>query len=148
MGRRRLKPGGDLSHYSAAHVLEQERNPAVSMRRPSDSPVAQPLRAFAVNVIDEPRLASFYRQVFGWSLERVRPGLFHVTPGPELEPSAPVSSTRLVEVADLDAALRAVQAGGGRLVFPKMPLRDLGFVAYCQDPDGNVLCLRQRTTRR
>lgn len=39
-------------------------------------------------------------------------------------------------VADLDAALGRVAAGGGEVVSPVIPIAD-GRFAYCLDPDGN-----------
>jgi predicted enzyme related to lactoylglutathione lyase len=105
--------------------------------------VQQPVptcREFEIETRSLARARRFYERVFGWQLlPTARKGVFVVSAGPG-EPS----STRLAEVLDLPACLTRVELHGGRVVIPTMTIRNLGWVAYVQDPDGNVLCLRQR----
>ena len=45
------------------------------------------------------------------------------------------------DVADLDAALERVKAGGGQVVNGPMPVPDGGRVAHCSDPQGAMFAL-------
>ncbi len=46
-------------------------------------------------------------------------------------------------MADIEAALKAVTAGNGKVVRGKPPVRGVGFTAYFEDPEGNVMGLVQ-----
>jgi predicted enzyme related to lactoylglutathione lyase len=48
-----------------------------------------------------------------------------------------------LEVPDLDAFLEKVAAVGGKTVVPRMPIPGLGWLACCDDTEGNVLGLMQ-----
>jgi predicted enzyme related to lactoylglutathione lyase len=48
-----------------------------------------------------------------------------------------------VDVADLDATLRALPEAGGTLALPKMAVPGVGWLAYVKDPDGNLCGLMQ-----
>jgi hypothetical protein len=43
-----------------------------------------------------------------------------------------------VAVASLDNALATIEKVGGKTVVPRMPITGVGYVAYCEDPDGNI----------
>jgi predicted lactoylglutathione lyase len=47
-------------------------------------------------------------------------------------------TTNTVGVESVDAAVTAVQSTGGKVVVPKMAIPTIGYLAYCQDPEGNV----------
>ncbi len=53
------------------------------------------------------------------------------------------STVVTLDVPDIDATLAGVVAHGGTIVAPKMPIGDMGFVAYFQDTEGNVVGLWQ-----
>ena len=48
-----------------------------------------------------------------------------------------------IDVDDLDAALKTVESLGGKQVGEKLPVGDMGFAAYFEDPEGNILGLWQ-----
>ena len=123
----------------------RERRTLRSRRRPSPM-MSAPASTFEILAADTERASRFYGDVFGWAVRpSPRRGHLRVAPPPiESVQDATPSPARLVEVLDLDSVLEAIVANGGRIIIAKLPLRDLGWVAYCADPDGNVLCLRQR----
>ena len=43
-----------------------------------------------------------------------------------------------IGVRSVEETLRSIEQRGGRTVVPKMPIQGIGWVAYCQDPEGNV----------
>ena len=47
------------------------------------------------------------------------------------------------EVASLDNTLSKATALGTIIALPKMPVPNMGWLAYIKDPDGNVLGLLQ-----
>ena len=59
--------------------------------------------------------------------------------------TAPERVTVTVGVADIDAALADVKKLGGKLVGKKMPVGNMGFSAYFEDTEGNVIGLFQST---
>ena len=53
------------------------------------------------------------------------------------------SNTRSVtiNVASIDEAEKRIQKNGGKMIRKKMPVGDMGFAAYFQDSEGNVVGL-------
>jgi predicted enzyme related to lactoylglutathione lyase len=48
-----------------------------------------------------------------------------------------------VDVASVDEAVKQIQGHGGKVVAPKMPIPGVGYLAYCQDPEGNTFGIMQ-----
>lgn len=48
------------------------------------------------------------------------------------------------ETADCAATAQRVAAAGGRVLQPKMDIGEFGFVAICQDSEGNTIGLHSR----
>jgi len=42
-------------------------------------------------------------------------------------------------VASLDEAVAKVEANGGKIVMPRTTVPEVGYLAYCQDSEGNTL---------
>jgi uncharacterized protein len=95
---------------------------------------------------DPDRTASFYEQMFGWSVSTANAMGYRsvascagrgidggIWPAP---PGAPESVQLYVEVEDIDAALARVQALGGTLIMPKQVLPDGDAMALALDPLG------------
>ena len=118
---------------------------------------------FAINADDVPRARTFYQTVFGWSFEPWGPpGFYLIDTGQE-----PVAAIRgalqerrelaprqkmigfecTINVADIDQAIRAIEANGGRLAAPKSHIPTVGTVAYFFDTEGNVAGIIQREAR-
>lgn len=106
---------------------------------------------FEVPADDPERARGFYRDAFGWDVTGWQGGVeyYLATTGPKDEPGidgallrreAPV--TRLVvtiAVDSLDATLEKVVAGGGRVLDGKRAVNGVGWHAYCEDTEGNVV---------
>lgn len=43
-----------------------------------------------------------------------------------------------VDVPDVDACIEAIQAAGGTIAHPKMPIPTIGWLAYGKDTEGNI----------
>ena len=48
-----------------------------------------------------------------------------------------------IDVSCIDATVARVIAHGGMLLIPKTAIRESGFLAYCQDIEGNVFSILQ-----
>ena len=115
---------------------------------------------FEIPADDVERARQFYREAFGWQLQPMPEmgyTLVQTTPtgdqGPT-EPGAinggmmqrhdPLSTVIVViDVDDIDTALKTVEELGGTVVRQRMPIGDMGHAAYFRDPDGNVVGLWQ-----
>lgn len=105
------------------------------------------------------RAQKFYKETFGWSINpmsEMEYALLSTTPtnaeGRPTEPGAinggmlerqdPVKHTVVtINVASIDDAEKRIQKNGGKMVRKKMPVGDMGFAAYFQDSEGNVVGL-------
>ena len=118
---------------------------------------------FAINADDVPRARQFYTTVFNWKFEPWGPpGFYLIATGGEAEGvthSGGLQERRelvagqkmigfecTVSVENIDQAIRAVEANGGRLVAPKFHIPTVGTVAYIADTEGNVVGISQRET--
>ena len=110
---------------------------------------------------DVDRMKQFYQQAFGWKMQDY-PEMKYV-----IAQTMPVDENRMpmesgainggimerndrvkapsfaIEVADIDAAIARVTAAGGTVLTEKMPVGDMGIMAYFTDTEGNVLSLWQ-----
>jgi predicted enzyme related to lactoylglutathione lyase len=119
---------------------------------------------FEIHASDPERTAAFYRQVFDWQIrEWTVPGVhvpeenryWSVTTGAESAPGInggivvrrgdPPSDGQAVNafvctvnVASVDRSVQDVLQAGGSLAVPKMPIKGVGWLAYCRDPAGNL----------
>ncbi len=100
------------------------------------------------------RVGRFYREVFGWRLERwegpaaywqIRTGQGEgIDGGLAVKHEGMPGVVTTLEVASIDEVLAKVLGHGGEVVRPKRPVRGVGYLAYCRDPEGNVFGLLQR----
>ncbi len=118
---------------------------------------------FEIPFDDGDRARKFYGEMFGWELILL-PDLSYtmVTTGPsdpEQGPTEPgfingglfersaefpgKAPNVVIDVPSIDAALRKVEAAGGKTVTEKMPVGDMGFAAYFIDTEGNMMGLWQ-----
>jgi predicted enzyme related to lactoylglutathione lyase len=114
---------------------------------------------FAVHADDLPRAQRFYENVFGWKFQAWGPpGFFLVTTGDKDDPGVAgalqkrhdvVPGQRItgyectIGVEDLDATAAAVVANGGKIVLSKCEIPTVGWLIKIQDPEGNVVCVKQ-----
>ena len=116
---------------------------------------------FEVPYDDAGRAREFYSGLFGWKLEEA-PGMDYtmVTTGPVSEQGmssepgyinggmmrrqTPTEHPVLViDVDDIDATLAAVAERGGSTVVSRQPVGEMGFMAYFNDCEGNLMGLWQ-----
>jgi uncharacterized protein len=124
---------------------------------------------FEIHAADPERAAKFYRDVFGWKIEEWKiPGVevpkenryWLVGTGSEKEPginggilfrrSAPPAEGQAVNayvctigVPSLDECVGKAVAAGASIALPKMPIKGVGWLAYCKDTEGNIFGMMQ-----
>ncbi|MGH8828218.1 MAG: VOC family protein [Jiangellaceae bacterium] len=115
---------------------------------------------FEVPFDDGDRARTFYREAFGWNIQElpemdytmvasgpttdqgmpsepgfINGGMFHRDVAP---PHGPVIT---VDVDSIDEALEKIKKLGGSTVAAKQSVGDMGFSAYFNDPEGNLMGL-------
>jgi len=121
---------------------------------------------FEIPAKDVKRASAFYSKAFGWQFNQF-PGFEYWSVGTTMSDAqgrptspgaingglgkkgktAPNLPTVTIGVSDIDAALANVKKLGGKAVGKKTPVGDMGFSAYFQDPEGNVIGLWQNAAR-
>ena len=104
---------------------------------------------FEIPVDDPGRAQTFYRDVFGWEITGWGgPADYWLArTGPEDEPGidgalTPRSETSAwlhVGVGSVDEAIGRIEAAGGAVITPKAAIPGVGYMAYCQDSEGNTI---------
>jgi len=112
---------------------------------------------FEIPADDPDRAIAFYQNAFGWKIEKW-PGpmdYWLVTTGDEKVPGINgaimkrgdvKNTTNTLGVESLEASVAAVTKAGGTLLMPKTPIPDVGYFAYCVDPEGNLFGMMQADT--
>ncbi|MDE2571269.1 MAG: VOC family protein [bacterium] len=109
---------------------------------------------FELAADDPERAIAFYRNVFGWSINKWEgPQEYYLVQTGQGEPGIdggilrrrePTQSTvNTIEVADVDEMLRKAKDAGGVVVAEKMPIPGVGYLAYLDDPEGNTFGIMQ-----
>jgi Predicted enzyme related to lactoylglutathione lyase len=110
---------------------------------------------FEIHAGDPPRAISFYEKVFGWTFQKWEGPMPYwlVTTGPdaerginggliqrqgELDGQAVIAYVCTIDVAKIDSSVATVEASGGTVVVPKMPIPGIGWLVYCKDTEGNI----------
>jgi hypothetical protein len=127
---------------------------------------------FEIHAARPESAARFYREVFGWEIrewvidgvqvaEENRywlvstgaegaPGInggIVVRRGPAPADMQPVNAfICTVEVSSVDESVQKALRAGGSMVLPKMPIRGVGWLAYCKDTEGNLFGVMQNDT--
>src|SRR5881275_19551 len=95
---------------------------------------------------------SFYREIFGWNFQKFEGGpveYWLITTGPDDQMGINGGITRpregqnpgtlnTIAVASLDQTIKAIEQRGGKICVPKMAIPRVGWLAYAEDPAGNV----------
>jgi predicted enzyme related to lactoylglutathione lyase len=121
--------------------------------------VANNLVFFAVHADDVARARRFYEKVFGWKFQPWGPpDFFLATTGTKDDPGVAGALQKRHElvpgkdvlgyectigVADVDAAMAAVEAHGGKVILPKCEIPTVGYLFKFRDTEGNVACAKQ-----
>ncbi len=119
---------------------------------------------FEIPAKDPKRAAAFYGKAFGWNITQFpnfeywslgttesdkdgRPtsaGSINGGMG-KVGVMAPKDVTVTIQVADIDKALAEIKKLGGKQSGKKMPVGDMGFSAYFEDTEGNIIGLWQNS---
>jgi hypothetical protein len=116
---------------------------------------------FEIPFDDAERARSFYSDVFEWQIQFIPEMSYNiVSTGPTSDqgmPSEPgfigggmlprqtpvTNPVITLQVDDIDAAIVAVEKHGGKAVGEKMAVGEMGFAAYFNDSEGNLMGLWQ-----
>lgn len=113
------------------------------------------LRHFAINADDVDRARNFYGQVFGWTFTPWGPPGFYQTKNAgdgimgALQQRRDWGERRMhsfettIGVADITAALAAVEANGGRVLMRPYRIDGVGEIGYFEDSEGNICGIAQ-----
>jgi uncharacterized protein len=94
----------------------------------------------------------FYEKLFGWKFNKFEGGPLEywlVTTGDDKEPGINGGLTRpregqspgtlnTVSVKSLEQTMKKIEQTGGKISVPKMAIPKVGWLAYAEDPAGNV----------
>jgi len=118
---------------------------------------------FEIPFDDGNRARAFYSEAFGWDVSEM-PEMDYtmVSTGPteDAGPTEPgfvnggmaqrgdsfTAPTVVIDVEDIDEALKKIESLGGATLLTKTPVGDMGFSAYFRDPEGNVIGLWETRT--
>jgi predicted enzyme related to lactoylglutathione lyase len=110
---------------------------------------------FELNVKDVEKTIKFYETVFGWKFQKWEGPMDYwlIMTGDEKEPGIdgglgqdPESFPHVVntiDVEDVDAAVKKVEANGGKIVRPKQVVPGVGWLAYFEDLEGILTGMMQ-----
>ena len=116
---------------------------------------------FEIPVDDRERASEFYRTVFDWDVvhlpemqyttvstvetdENQMPKEAGAINGGLMDRSDRTPNPVItIDVAEIDDALKKVEASGGSVVTPKTPIPGMGAFAYFKDSEGNTMGLFQ-----
>ena len=110
---------------------------------------------FELATPDLEKTAAFYREVFGWDIQKwegpveywlvttgdrstagINGGLMHTD-------GTMIGTINTIEVDDIDSAIEKVLANGGEMVLPKDAIPGVGYQAYFKDNTGIIVGLHQ-----
>ena len=123
--------------------------------RPRKKKIAPNIIHFEINADNPERAKNFYEHVFGWRITKwagpVRYWIIQTgdvdDPGIDgglMKRMNPKAGTQnIVEVESIDEALRKVTDSGGKVVMSKKSIPGVGYHAYCEDTEGNVVGLME-----
>ena len=110
---------------------------------------------FEINADDPERASQFYRDVFGWDIQKWQGPVEYwmVVTGPKDTPgingglmkrhSPNATTVNTIDVADLDAAIAKITESGGKVMMPRTPIPGVGYFAYCLDTENNIFGVMQ-----
>jgi uncharacterized protein len=111
--------------------------------------MGNPVVHFEITAKGVERLHTFYSKVFGWKINADNPfkyGMVDTGAGAGIaggigETTGTPHVTVYVQVPDVDKALAAIAAAGGKVAMAKTPLPNGPTLAQFTDPDGHLIGL-------
>jgi predicted enzyme related to lactoylglutathione lyase len=114
---------------------------------------------FEVHADSPERAVAFYEKVFGWRFRHIPEidyWMVMTGEGPGIDGgllrrrgSRPTDGQAVnafvctLGVDDVDKSVAAATAAGAIVAVPKVPIPNIGYVAYVHDPEGNILGIYQ-----
>jgi predicted enzyme related to lactoylglutathione lyase len=117
---------------------------------------------FEIHADDPERAVRFYRNLFGWQIQKwdgpmeywtivtgkepdpgINGGLLRRHGPPPTAGQAVNAHVCTVQITDIDQLLVKIPAEGGEIALPKMPIPGLGWLAYARDTEGNIFGMMQ-----
>jgi len=108
---------------------------------------------FEISADNPERAVRFYEKVFGWKIDRWGPVEYWLaTTGPDDKPGINGAITPRVEkrttvnttsVPNVDEYAKRIEQAGGKVIMAKSTVPGVGYMAYCQDTEGNVFGIMQ-----
>ncbi|MCW4019304.1 MAG: VOC family protein [Candidatus Bathyarchaeota archaeon] len=101
------------------------------------------------------RAVDFYSKVFGWKIEKWAGPVDYwlVTTGEDKEPGINGAiaqkgenmkvTTNTIGVPSFEEAVKKITEAGGKVLMSKMTIPGIGYMTYCEDPEGNVFGIMQ-----
>jgi predicted enzyme related to lactoylglutathione lyase len=112
---------------------------------------------FEIYTDDPEAVQPFYGDVFGWKFKKFEGGPIEywlVTTGDDKDSGINGGLARpregqnpgtlnTIAVPSLDETIKKIEQRGGRICVPKMAIPKMGWLAYAEDPAGNVSGIMQ-----
>ncbi len=100
---------------------------------------------FELAADDPTRAIAFYENVFGWQFNKWEGPVEYwlITTGPESKPGIDGGLAQRADPAVSTENTVGVEANGGKIVRPKQAVPGVGWMAYCQDTEGNTFGIMQ-----
>lgn len=104
------------------------------------------------------KAVKFYSEIFNWKIEKWAGPMDYwlITTGSKDQPGIDGAITRrqgifdrvvnTIDVPSVDDFSNKIAAKGGKVVAPKMAIPGIGYIAYCQDTEGNIFGIIQNDT--
>jgi predicted enzyme related to lactoylglutathione lyase len=105
---------------------------------------------FEITADDPERVGKFYRDAFGWQVQKWEGPIDYwlVGTGSEEQPGIDGAimarddqlpqTVNTIDVESAKGAVEKVKTAGGAVLRDVQPVPGVGYFAYCTDPDGNV----------
>jgi len=109
---------------------------------------------FEITVEDPERAISFYKNVFGWDINKGGPiDYWLIKAGEDKEPgingaimlkqNSYTGVINNISVNSIETYIEKIRNSGGKLIKEKTVIPGVGYFAYCQDTEGNIFGIWQ-----
>ena len=115
---------------------------------------------FEIYTEDPTTVQPFYRDVFGWKFQKFEGGPIEywlITTGDDKQPGIngglacpregqSPGTLNTISVSSLDESIKKIEKSGGKICVSKMAIPRIGWLAYAEDPAGNVFGIIEPAT--
>jgi len=111
---------------------------------------------FELDAHEPERATRFYSEVFGWQIHKWDGPMDYwlIQTGSEGEPGInggmskkgmgeSLATVNTIGVPSVDAYAEKITRNGGKIAMPKTAIPGVGYLAYCQDTEGNMFGIMQ-----